>query len=160
MADTFVRAAVVRDIPALARHRCAMFQEMAVHAGNPHPEALIERIAREYAELLTANLGRSQVGFVIDGDIGERCVASGMIWFAPWLPHPRYPQGAMAYCHSVWTDAACRGRGYARAITQAAIAEARERGHTRLVLHASDAGRPIYDGLGFSATNEMALPLP
>lgn len=160
MASLMLRAAVAADIPALARHRCAMFQEMAVLAGNPHPDTLIERIAREYAVLLETDLGSSQIGFVIDGDAGERCVASGMIWFAPWLPHPRYPLGTMAYYHSVWTDAAYRGRSYARAITHAAIATVRERGHTRLVLHASDAGRPIYDGLGFNATNEMALPLP
>ncbi len=159
MADAIVRTALAADIPVLARHRCAMFQEMAVLAGSPHPDALMERIAREYAEMLASDLGERQIGFVIDGAAGERCVASGMIWFASWLPHPRYPLGTMAYFHSVWTDANYRGSGYARAVTQAAITAARARGHTRLVLHASDAGRPIYSDLGFGATNEMALPL-
>jgi len=30
-----------------------------------------------------------------------------------------------------------------------------EQGADRLVLHASDAGRPLYVSLGFEATNEM-----
>jgi hypothetical protein len=32
---------------------------------------------------------------------------------------------------------------------------ATEQGTDRLVLHASDAGRPLYRSLGFEATNEM-----
>jgi hypothetical protein len=32
---------------------------------------------------------------------------------------------------------------------------AREQGFDRVVLHASDAGRSLYESLGFKSTNEM-----
>ena len=159
VAEIHARLAQPADIPLLARHRRNMFEEMARLAGAPHPLDMLERVEREYAALLAPALGGSHIGFLIDDDAAACGIASGTLWYAPWLPHPRYPQGTLAYLHSVWTDAPYRGRGYARAITQAAIAHARERGHTRLVLHASEAGRPIYEGLGFAASNEMALPL-
>jgi hypothetical protein len=31
----------------------------------------------------------------------------------------------------------------------------REQGFDRVVLHASDAGRPLYEKIGFKPTNEM-----
>jgi hypothetical protein len=37
------------------------------------------------------------------------------------------------------------------------IADAQATGLASLVLHASDAGRPLYERLGFVATNEMRL---
>jgi len=38
---------------------------------------------------------------------------------------------------------------------ETAIAWARAHGIARLVLHASPEGRPLYEQLGFEATNEM-----
>ena len=35
------------------------------------------------------------------------------------------------------------------------LAWTRDEGITSVVLHASDAGRPLYEDLGFVATNEM-----
>ena len=39
------------------------------------------------------------------------------------------------------------------------IAWCREQGFATLYLHASDAGRPLYEQLGFEPTNEMRLEL-
>ncbi len=38
---------------------------------------------------------------------------------------------------------------------QAVMAWAKSQGCDRMVLHASDLGRPLYQSLGFSPTNEM-----
>mgnify|MGYP003548309000 CR=1 FL=1 len=40
-----------------------------------------------------------------------------------------------------------------------ALGVCRESGVTAVSLHASDAGRPLYESLGFVATNEMRLSL-
>ena len=40
---------------------------------------------------------------------------------------------------------------------RAALRALGERGVKRVVLHASDAGRALYERLGFVATNEMRL---
>jgi hypothetical protein len=39
------------------------------------------------------------------------------------------------------------------------IAWCRARGLTRITLHAAPAGRPLYESLGFTVTNEMRLVL-
>ena len=40
-----------------------------------------------------------------------------------------------------------------------ATEEGRRRGIAYMVLHAAEAGRPLYEQLGWTATNEMALAL-
>ena len=159
MSEPRIRSAETSDIPTLARHRRNMFEEIMVRRGAPLAEAALGDIERDYAEILPTELNRTQVPFIIDGDAGERCVASAALWFAPWLSTPWYPSRTIAYLHSVWIDEAYRGRGYARALTIAAIDMARGLGYRRVVLHASEAGRPVYEKLGFVQGIEMVLNL-
>ena len=56
---------------------------------------------------------------------------------------------------NVYTLPEWRGRGIARALMNSAMAWGASRSFDRLVLHASDAGRPLYVSLGFEPTNEM-----
>ena len=56
---------------------------------------------------------------------------------------------------NVYTEPAWRRRGIARALMHAMMRWSTERGFDRVVLHASEAGRPLYASLGFAATNEM-----
>ena len=75
------------------------------------------------------------------------------------LPHPRTPLGAPhgreAIVLNVYTEPAWRGRGIAEALMRRVIEWAGEAGLHTLVLHASEAGRPLYERLGFASTNEM-----
>ena len=50
-----------------------------------------------------------------------------------------------------------RNRGIARQIMLTILAWVKERGLRSVNLHASDEGRPLYERLGFEATNEMRL---
>ncbi len=56
---------------------------------------------------------------------------------------------------NVYTEPDWRGHGVARALMKALMVWASARGCDRVVLHASDAGRPLYVSLGFVPTNEM-----
>jgi GNAT superfamily N-acetyltransferase len=56
---------------------------------------------------------------------------------------------------NVYTQPEWRGQGIARALMNVLMEWAVGQGSDRLVLHASDAGRPLYLSLGFEATNEM-----
>jgi len=56
---------------------------------------------------------------------------------------------------NVYTEPEWRGRGIARALMKVLMEWAAGQGADRLVLHASDAGRPLYQSLGFEPTNEM-----
>ena len=50
-----------------------------------------------------------------------------------------------------------RRRGVARELMKAMIVWCRDNGFSSVGLHASDEGRPLYEQLGFKATNEMRL---
>jgi GNAT superfamily N-acetyltransferase len=58
---------------------------------------------------------------------------------------------------NVYCEPPHRRRGLARALMDAILDWCRERSISRVSLHASDEGRPLYEGLGFTATNEMRL---
>jgi GNAT superfamily N-acetyltransferase len=66
-----------------------------------------------------------------------------------------------AYLPNVYVDDEHRRRGLARRLTETVLAWCRERGMGRVVLHASDEGRSLYESLGFVASpREMRLVLP
>ena len=50
-----------------------------------------------------------------------------------------------------------RGKGVARLLLERVLDECAARGVTQVSLHASEAGRPLYEKLGFKPTNEMKL---
>ncbi len=87
-------------------------------------------------------------------------VAGAGLLFIDWPPHTLDPQPLRAYLLNVYVQPDHRGQGLARALTERAIQETRARGIRILSLHASDAGRPVYTGLGFTPTNEMRLLVP
>ena len=61
------------------------------------------------------------------------------------------------YIFGVRVDPAYRGKGLATALTRETIAFLQSLNCRRIRLHASNMGRPIYERLGFVATNEMGL---
>ena len=63
------------------------------------------------------------------------------------------------YIWGVWVDPERRGQGLGRRLTDAVIAHFRDLGCTRMLLHASPFGRPVYERIGFQPTNEMRLGL-
>ncbi len=64
------------------------------------------------------------------------------------------------YVLNVFVEPEYRGRGLARALMELCVTEARSRGIRVVALHASDAGRPLYEKLGFYAANEMLFVTP
>lgn len=88
-------------------------------------------------------------------------LASAGLLILDWPPHPFDPEGEQrAYLLNVYVDPEYRKQGIARGLVQTCTEEARRRGIRVVTLHASDAGRPLYEGLGFKATNEMMLRDP
>jgi GNAT superfamily N-acetyltransferase len=60
----------------------------------------------------------------------------------------------------VYTEPAWRRRGVADALMRQVIRWAEAERLDRLVLHASEAGRALYQRLGFAPTNEMRFQGP
>ncbi len=155
MAEEFrVRSATLDDVATIVYQRHAMFAEM----GDGTPESL-DRMDVAYAPWQTEKLasGEYQGWFAVDDN--ERVVAGVGLWMQPWAPGPVDQTGRRAYIVNVYTEPDCRGRGLAHRMVQIALDYAREQGLKTALLNASDAGRPIYESLGFRQSTEMRLSL-
>ncbi len=78
------------------------------------------------------------------------------------MPYPVVlkPQHMLqGYIWSVYSDPLYRGRGVAKKLVSMAVEHLREAGCTTAVLHASEAGKPLYAGMGFELAMEMRMKL-
>src|SRR5262249_34885417 len=89
----------------------------------------------------------SHIGFLAES--GGVVVACAMLiwWIMP--PTLRESRRARGYVSSVYTKPEFRGQGIGRQIMENLMSRARELGVTRLLLNASEMGRPLYRDLGF-----------
>ena len=151
-----VRVATASDADVIARHRAAMFAEMHELAVERAAD-LVEKTGRYLRAAIPSG---EYVGFLAS-PVGEPAtiVAGAGAQVRNTLPHPRTPadapHGRQAIVLNVYTEPAWRHRGAAELLMRRVMAWAGEAGMHTLVLHASDAGRPLYERLGFAATNEM-----
>ena len=153
-----LREATLADIPMLVSHRRRMFEDMASAQGTAYAPARLDAMDAAYAFHVRAHLDDGTLrAWVIEAD--GQIVASGATSLLDWPPRPNDLTERLALLHSVYTVAAYRRRGLARRIVQTAIEACRAEGLRRLTLHASVAGRPLYESLGFQPTNEMRLLL-
>ncbi len=155
MNDPILRQADVSDAPTLARHRTAMFVEMG--RLDPCDFDLMARGNESY--LLDAMPRGEFVAFVLE--IEGVPVGSGGVQLRTLLPRPSTgrvplttsPQGIIM---GIYTETTYRRKGAAESIMRAIMAWAEAQQIPSLVLHASDAGRPLYEKLGFRQTSEMS----
>ncbi len=160
MEDFTVRMAGPADVDAIARHRCMMFFDMGVLAEHLIP-ALMEASAAYFSTALAT--GR-YLAWVAELRGSGRVVAGGgmLINEVPPRHHPSgkvLPAGLQGLIVNMYVDPEFRRRGLAARLMREMIAYAKISGLPSLVLHASKAGRPLYEQLGFEPTNEMRLYL-
>jgi GNAT superfamily N-acetyltransferase len=69
-----------------------------------------------------------------------------------------FPVAGTIYVAFVATLPEAHGKGYAEAVMRHAIDRGRQgMGLTRMTLHASDMGRPLYQSMGFEAGSQVVL---
>jgi len=142
------------DIRLLSIHHRKMFEEIWAKKGGHIDTSAGEEIEQAYAGKLRVELppGTCRAWIVEEG--GE-AVASGAITIVSFVPTPVDPSSRVAYLHSVYTEPKMRGRNLAGRIVKAAIEYCRKRGIKRIILNASEAGRPVYERIGFTSYPEM-----
>jgi GNAT superfamily N-acetyltransferase len=151
-----LRTTTARDLPTLVRHRRRMWEDIG---GRTRAE--LDRADPAYRRWVVRETRAHRfIGFLIeDGD--GRVAGSGAIWLQPMQPRPgRLSRLRMPYIMSMYTEPDFRGRGVASRIVRAMVRWATRRGYRRTFLHASHAGRPVYEKLGFVNGSEMRLELP
>lgn len=150
--DYKIRLATIDDAAIIARHRAAMFLDMGYF-----DEAQAQIVATNSLPILREMLmsGEYRAWLIeFEGQI----VAGGGIILRRLLPRLGSMNGGQeAYILNMFTEREHRRKNLARQIMQAMIAWCQENKIGRVSLHASDAGRPLYEDLGFVATNEMML---
>ncbi|WP_233554560.1 GNAT family N-acetyltransferase [Deinococcus cavernae] len=129
---------------------------IAFHRYPDEPDAAERPL---YAAWVEEAIGRGiYVGFLLES--AGAVIAGAGLTLLEWGPTRADPQPYRARLVNVWTHPAWRRQGNARALVQACLDAAQERGVTRLSLGTTDPGRPLYEGLGFRASpTEMTVNL-
>lgn len=141
------------DHAMVCAHREAMFLE----AGGD-PQRLIS-MTEHFGPWLRPRLADGRYyGFVLL-DNALPVAAIGLMAI-DWPPHPAHPcQDQRGYVLNVYVEPSHRRQGLASKLMGLAEAEFTRRGLAFAVLHATEAGRPVYAGLGWAPTAEMAKTL-
>lgn len=154
-----VREASTRDIPQLARHRAAMFRDMGKLAAGS--EAALVRATEAYVR--QAVPGGEYLAWVAQTSESPPAIIGGAgVQLRPILPRPGIGAGELelgpeAIVLNVYVEPSWRRRGVAERLMLAVLDTLTQRSISRIVLHASDDGRRLYERLGFQPTNEMQL---
>ncbi|QGZ59935.1 GNAT family N-acetyltransferase [Paraburkholderia acidiphila] len=145
-----VRPLDVQDLELICRHREAMFRE----AGRD--EATLRTMTEHFRAWLAPRLADgAYFGYVLS-ERGEAIAGIGLM-LIDWPPHPLHPETAQrGYVLNVYVEPGARRRGLARELMRLADEAFARRGVTYAILHATEQGRPLYEGLGWRATTEMA----
>ena len=155
--DFVVRQAGIGDVPVLARHRAAMFRDMG-HLPPDQEQPLVDATAA----YLHKALPHGEYLAWLAEDATAIVVGGAGVQLRPILPRPRPGEpelelGPEAIVLNVYVEPAWRRRGIAEVLMRTLLDALNARGIRRIVLHASDEGRRLYERLGFAATNEMRL---
>ena len=151
-----IRAATSADAAVIAGHRVAMFRDMGEVPSQQLASELLADCTRALRSLIRdgAYWGWLAVddAAVVIGGAGAHIRAQ-----LPRISHDgtRVDGGSVPLVVNVYTEPARRHQGIARALMRALMAWGAAQDFDRVVLHASESGRPLYQSLGFLPTNEM-----
>ncbi|MFI1258053.1 GNAT family N-acetyltransferase [Streptomyces netropsis] len=152
-----IRGARPEDAAELVRLRRLMFADMSGRDAPGDWERDAEEIARRQLSARVPVLG----AFVVDGDPAPgapHLAACAVGRLEERLPAPGHPTGRFGFVFTVCTDVRYRGRGFARATTEALLDWFAAQGVTRVDLHATPDSERLYRSLGF-AEHSLALSL-
>ena len=151
--DMLIREATVADLTTIMRHRRGMFYDMGYC-----DKAALDAMEAISAPFIKTGLEKGSFRAWL-AEVNGAVVAGGavLIFGHPSAPYDLNLQRAMIL--NMYTEPEHRHRGFAKAIVETIIEWCRAQGFTSVSLRASDAGRHLYEDLGFTQTNEMRLLL-
>jgi GNAT superfamily N-acetyltransferase len=140
------------SLDLLVQHRLNMWREI-------HPElgAKVEESEDRTRNWIREKLSKGElIGFIAKTE-DSRVAGSGCIWIREEQPRPTNPRQAQPYLMSMYTEREFRRKGVAKLIVKRALDWCRERDYERIILHASEQGKALYESFGFGPTTEMRL---
>jgi GNAT superfamily N-acetyltransferase len=139
-----VRSATVSDIDVLVHHRLGMFADM----GTPIADGVAGAFRQWLEQMLPADAYKAWLVQTDDGHI----VAGGGLTILPWPPGPNGVGSRVAFVYNVYTEPEHRHRGLARTVMIKIHDWCRENEVGAVMLNASQAGRPLYESIGYRLT--------
>lgn len=154
MADYTIRDATPNDAAVITAHRRAMFKDMKSADADQ-----LDWMVREYEPWVREALisGKYRGWLALDGE--GNIVAGAGLALIDWPPNDLGKLLFRPVAMNVYTLPQHRRKGLARRLMGAMVAWCRENDIPYLSLSASADGRPLYESMGFRATNEMHLAI-
>jgi GNAT superfamily N-acetyltransferase len=161
MSESFrLRPATLADADTIAWHRARMFQDM----GDVPPELFDEFRSRARVAIEEVIARGEYVGWLASPDNApDQIIGGAGLHVQRVLPRPVSCSvgtkigDRLGIIINVFTEPKWRKKGVAALLLKQIIHWAQAEGLDRIILHASDEGRALYERLGFVASNEMRL---
>ena len=149
-----LRRASTADLDTLVLHRRETFRDMGYAEG-----VAMESMCTRFRDWLLKNMNCGEYhAWLICAPDGLAAAGAGL-WLMDWTPHMIGNGSRRGNILNVYTAEKFRRRGLARCLMQAVLDWSRENQIDTVILHASSAGRSLYESMGFEATNEMRIRL-
>lgn len=151
-----IRRATIHDAKVIAYHRARMFHDM-----GQIPDHLFESFKSRSAERLRElfNSGEYVGWLAAPTESPDKIVAGAGVQVRRVLPHPAndqvFAEGRHGLIINVFTEPDWRRQGIGELLMKEIIEWSKSEKLDRLVLHASEFGKKLYERLGFVLTNEM-----
>lgn len=147
-----IRIAGLDDAAAIVEHRREMFRDMG--RGD---ETRLAQMSAAFEPWLRGRMESGEylawMAVAADGSIA----GGAGLWLMDWPPHVIGNGARRGNILNVYVRPESRRRGIARSLMETALEWTRANGVDCVILHASDAGRALYESLGFTSTNEMRI---
>lgn len=141
------RKATLEDVAELVNVRVEFLSEINTLTN----EDIIQLRAANNKYFMEAVKEGSYVSFIAFAD-GQIAGISG-ITFYKIPPNKKCPNGKAAYISNIYTRREYRGLGIASNLFTRVVNEAKESGCKKIILNATDMGRPLYEKFGFKNTH-------
>ena len=137
------------DMKILMKLRLEMFREVNGLSGEYEYDENFIFESRRYFES-----GEQTTVIASDGETLVGCASLSYTWIMPTFSHPT---GNRVHLMNVYTRADYRRRGISKKMVEILIDEAKENGVTEISLDATEMGRPLYESLGFKASDSCMV---
>ena len=137
------------DMKILMKLRLEMLSEVNGLSGEYEYDENFIFESRRYFES-----GEQTTVIASDGETLVGCASLSYTWIMPTFSHPT---GNRAHLMNVYTRADYRRRGISKKMVEILIDEAKENGVTEISLDATEMGRPLYESLGFKASDSCMV---
>ena len=150
MAPERLRSATTQDLPVIVELKLAMFHEAGLieWLAEGAADMILQDYQRLYAEDRAAHVVIEHNGAI---------VAMVGAFLQSDLPFRYYKTPLYGFIGDVYTRPGYRERGYAKRLSKHVLVWLQARGVSMVRLLASEAGRPLYEALGFHPSDEMVL---